>query len=145
MCGVADARWFKGCINTVGSTYVNGLFLIPDVFTWPASVTTTPENSINKTDASYSAVSFTASEFKTLEQSGIVFLPAAGSRDGSADSAFVSDVNINGYYWIANLLTDPYSEQFSFSDSFIYPNTQGTSLKERYMAQSVRLLIDVTE
>ena len=150
VCGVADARWFKGRINTSGSTYVNGFFLIPDVFTWPEPVTTTPENSINKTDASYSAVSFTADEFKALEQAGIVFLPAAGSRDGSAGSgstgsASVSNVGSNGSYWIANLLTDPYSEQFSFSDSFIYPNTQSTSPKERYMAQSVRLLIDVTE
>lgn len=145
VCGVADARWFKGRINTSGSTYVNGLFLIPDVFTWPASVTTTPENSINEPTAGYSDVSFTANEFKNLEQSGIVFLPAAGSRDGSAGSTSVSDVNSNGSYWIANILTDPYSEQFSFSGSFIYPNTQSTAPKERYMAQSVRLLIDVTE
>ena len=145
VCGVTNARWFKGRINTSGSTYVNGLFLIPDIFTWPASVTTTPTSSINETTAGYSAVSFTTDEFKTLEQAGIVFLPAAGKRDGSEGSASVSDVNINGYYWIANLLTDPYSEQFSFSGSFIYPNTQSTAPKERYMAQSVRLLIDVTE
>ena len=145
VCGVADARWFKGRINTSGSKYVNGFFLIPDVFTWPESVTTTPENSINEPDASYSAVSFTANEFKTLEQAGIVFLPAAGSRDGSAGSTSVSNVGSNGSYWIANILTAPYSEQFSFSDSFIYPNTQSTSPKERYMAHSVRLLIDVTE
>ena len=145
VCGVANARWFKGRINTSGSTYVNGLFLIPDVFTWPSSVTTDPSASINKTDAGYSAVSFTIDEFKTLEQAGIVFLPAAGSRDGSASSTFVTNVNTEGYYWIANILTDPYSEQFSFSGSFIYPNTQSTSLKERYLAQSVRLLIDVTE
>lgn len=145
VCGVADARWFKGRINTSGSTYINGFFLIPDVFTWPASVTTDPSASINKANAGYSAVSFTASEFNALEQAGIVFLPAAGSRDGSEGSASVSDVNINGYYWIANLLSDPYSEQFGFSGSSIFPSSQNTSLKERYMAQSVRLLIDVTE
>ena len=145
VCGVANARWFKGRINTSGSKYVNGLFLIPDVFTWPETVTTIPENNINETTAGYSAVSFTIDEFKTLEQAGIVFLPAAGVRDGSAGSTFVTNVNTEGYYWIANILTDPYSEQFSFSGSFIYPNTQSTAPKERYMAQSVRLLIDVTE
>ena len=145
VCGVANARWFKGRINTEGSTYVNGLFLIPDVFTWPETVTTIPENNINETTAGYYAVSFTIDEFKTLEQAGIVFLPAAGVRDGSAGSTFVTNVNTEGYYWIANILTDPYSEQFSFSGSFIYPNTQSTAPKERYMAQSVRLLIDVTE
>lgn len=145
VCGVADARWFKGRINTSGSTYVNGFFLIPDVFTWPASVTTTPENSINKTDASYSAVSFSASEFKALEQSGIVFLPAAGSRDGSAGSTAVSNVGSNGAYWIANIPSNPYSEQFGFSGSSISPSGQNFSVDARSSAKSVRLLIDVTE
>ena len=146
VCGVADARWFKGCINTVGSTYVNGLFLIPDVFTWPESVTTTPENSINEPDANYSAVSFTANEFKTLEQAGIVFLPAAGSRDGSAGSTSVLNVGSNGSYWIANLPNSSDPEQFGFDGSSMSPSGQNWSMNpSRSSAQSVRLLIDVTE
>lgn len=146
VCGVANARWFKGRINTEGSTYVNGLFLIPDVFTWPASVTTTPVNSINEPTAGYSAVSFTASEFKTLEQSGIVFLPAAGSRDGSASSTAVSNVGSNGSYWIANLPNSSDPEQFGFDGSSMSPSGQNWSMNpSRSSAQSVRLLIDVTE
>ena len=145
VCGVANARWFKGRINTEGSTYVNGFFLIPDVFTWPESVTTTPENSINEPDASYSAVSFTTDEFKTLEQSGIVFLPAAGSRDGSAGSTSVLNVGSNGSYWIANIPSDSYSEQFGFSGSSISPSGQTYAMDTRSTARSVRLLIDVTE
>ena len=146
VCGVANARWFKGRINTSGSTYVNGFFLIPDVFTWPASVTTTPENSINKTDANYSAVSFTIDEFKTLEQAGIVFLPAAGSRDGSAGSTSVLNVGSNGSYWIANLPNSSDPEQFGFDGSSMSPSGQNWSMNpSRSSAQSVRLLIDVTE
>ena len=146
VCGVADARWFKGRINTEGSTYVNGLFLIPDVFTWPASVTTTPTSSINKTDANYSAVSFTIDEFKTLEQAGIVFLPAAGSRDGSAGSTSVLNVGSNGSYWIANLPNSSDPEQFGFDGSSMSPSGQNWSMNpSRSSAQSVRLLIDVTE
>ena len=131
VCGVADARWFKGRINTSGSKYVNGFFLIPDVFTWPESVTTTPENSINEPDASYSDVSFTANEFKTLEQSGIVFLPAAGSRDGSAGSTAVSNVGSNGSYWIANLPNSSDPEQFGFDGSSMSPSGQNWSMFTR--------------
>ena len=146
VCGVANARWFKGCINTVGSTYVNGLFLIPDVFTWPETVTTTPENNINETNAGYSAVSFTTDEFKTLEKAGIVFLPAAGSRDGSAGSTSVLNVGSNGSYWIANLPNSSDPEQFGFDGSSMSPSGQNWSMNpSRSSAQSVRLLIDVTE
>ena len=148
VCGVADARWFKGRINTEGSTYVNGLFLIPDVFAWPASVTVDPSANINNRDAGYSAASFSLAEFKALEQAGIVFLPAAGNRNGSAGSASVSNVNAEGFYWVSGRMdgiVDEYAEEVHFSDAKLYPEKSGIAQNYRYMAQSVRLLIDVTE
>ena len=158
VCGVANARWFKGRINTEGSTYVNGLFLIPDVFAWPASVTVDPSANINNRDAGYSAASFSLAEFKALEQAGIVFLPAAGNRNGSAGSgsagsgstgsASVSNVNAEGFYWVSGRMdgiVDEYAEEVHFSDAKLYPEKSGIAQNYRYMAQSVRLLIDVTE
>lgn len=153
VCEVANARWFKGRINTEGSTYVNGLFLIPDVFAWPASVTVDPSANINNRDADYSAASFSLAEFKALEQVGIVFLPAAGNRNGSAGSgstgsASVSNVNAEGFYWVSGRMdgiVDEYAEEVHFSDAKLYPEKSGIAQNYRYMAQSVRLLINVTE
>lgn len=148
VCGVTNARWFKGRINTEGSTYVNGLFLIPDVFAWPASVTVDPSANINNRDAGYSAASFSLAEFKALEQAGIVFLSAAGNRNGSAGSASVSNVNAEGFYWVSGRMdgiVDEYAEEVHFSDAKLYPEKSGIAQNYRYMAQSVRLLINVTE
>lgn len=148
VCGVANARWFKGRINTGVSTYVNGLFLIPDVFTWPASVTVDPSANINNRDAGYSAASFSLAEFKALEQAGIVFLPAAGNRNGYNGSETVSNVNTEGFYWVSGRMdgiVDEYAEEVHFSDAKLYPEKSGIAQNYRYMAQSVRLLINVTE
>ena len=153
VCGVENARWFKGRINASGSTYVNGLFLIPDVFTLPASVTAIPAASINSPDAGYTAASFSLAEFKALEQAGIVFLPAAGSRDGSASSGstgstLVSNVNKEGSYWVSGLwsgIIDGLAEYVDFSGTDFQPKKYGLPMDYRYKAQSVRLLIDVTE
>ena len=148
VCGVENARWFKGRINTSGSTYINGLFLIPDVFAWPSSVTVNPNASINNRDASYTAASFSLEEFKALEKAGIVFLPAAGNRDGSAGSTSVTNVNAEGFYWTSTMRTmgeDTLVEEVHFSSGNFYPDKSGMPINYLYSAHSLRLLIDVTE
>ena len=148
VCGVENARWFKGRINTSGSSYANGLFLIPDVFVWPTSVTVDPSASINKRDASYTAAAFSLEEFKALEEAGIVFLPAAGNRDDSAGSTSVSNVNADGFYWTSTARTigeDTLAEEVHFSSGNFYPDKSGMPINYLYSAHSLRLLIDVTE
>lgn len=145
VCGVENARWFKGRITTDGSAYVNGLFLIPDIFTWPEEVTTTPAESINNSNAVFRTVDFTIDEYNILKEAGLVFLPAAGSRNASEGSSAVTDVNVLGYYWVDNIPQDSYAEQFSFSTSAIFPSSQGYAMNDRSFAQSVRLMLEVKE
>ena len=148
VCGVSNARWFKGRINTEGSIYINGLFLIPDVFTWPETVAAIPGESINSKNAGYSAATFSNAEFKILEKAGIVFLPAAGSRDGSAGSSSVSAVNTEGFYWISttrDMGGETIAEEMHFTSTKFYPDKSGITADYPYMAHSVRLLMDVTE
>lgn len=145
VCGVENARWFKGRIATDGGAYVSGLFLIPDVFTWPEEVTTTPAGSINNSSAIFRNVDFSIDEYSILKDAGLVFLPAAGSRDASEGSTNVTNVNFRGYYWVDNIPQDPYSELFSFTNNDIFPSSQGYSMNSRSFAQSVRLMLEVNE
>ena len=148
VCGVSNARWFKGRINTEGSTYINGLFLIPDIFTWPETVAAIPGESINSKSAGYSAATFSNAEFKILEKAGIVFLPAAGSRDGSAGSSSVSAVNTEGFYWTSasrDMGGETVAEEMHFTGTKFYPDKSGITVDYPCMAHSVRLLMDVTE
>ena len=80
------ARWFKATVANIA-----GLVLIPDDFTWPATVEMktgfiTMEGYsrpvLNNQNASYRYV-IEATEWTALEEAGCVFLPAAGYRDGN--------------------------------------------------------------
>lgn len=59
---------------------VPGLMVFPDVFTWPASVTTIP-TTFNNGSSVWNDVNYGTDDFALLEAEGVVFLPAAGYRD----------------------------------------------------------------
>ena len=61
---------------------VPGLMVFPDVFTWPASVTTIP-TTFNEGSSVWNGVNYTDTQFAALEAEGVVFLPAAGYRDNN--------------------------------------------------------------
>ena len=63
---------------------VPGLMVFPDVFTWPASVTTIP-TTFNEGSSNWNGVNYTDTQFALLEAEGVVFLPAAGYRDNDKD------------------------------------------------------------
>lgn len=74
-----------------GSSVV-GWVLLPDAWVCPTGLTFTAGST-----GTYSTNEFLLDEWKALEASGAVFLPAAGRRGGSN----VYDVQDYGYYWSA--------------------------------------------
>lgn len=86
LCGVAQVNG------------VNGLILLPDNWTCPVGVYFKSGFHSNYGVDYYAAYqTFTAAEWSKLESAGAVFLPAAGSRNGSN----VYYVQYSGYYWDA--------------------------------------------
>ena len=77
---------------------VNGLILLPDNWTCPASVTF-KSGFHSSHDVEYYAAyqTFTAVQWSLLESAGAVFLPAAGIRGGSS----MGGVQVSSYYWSA--------------------------------------------
>lgn len=105
-------RFFKGAVK-VNGTRVNGLFLIPDICTWPESVDE-PVSAYDKKEVIYeNAPEFSTNEFKLLEAAGIVFFPGAGNRDDSYYYRSETDLNApegalkynndGGVYWSTTL------------------------------------------
>lgn len=111
---ITYARYLK-CKVKDDTRDVYGLMIFPDTFTWPTGTNapTAPDKSyINDNDLAWTSVpSYTAVQFEALEGAGVVFLPAAGSRDGAG----VSDVGSYGYYWssTANGSSRAYNLYFS--------------------------------
>ena len=102
--GKDDCRCAMVKVNSVP-----GLMVFPDVFTWPASVTTFP-TTFNTCVSSWSKVkNYSVTDFAALEAAGVVFLPAAGYRDNSKDP-FIIDVGGSVCY----------QSQNKFSDSRVY-------------------------
>ena len=92
-----NASSLKGVAQVNG---VNGMVFLPDNWTCPAGVTFKSgyHNDYAFAAGYYAAhQTFTAAEWSKLEAAGAVFLPAAGSRDGST----VRSVQFGGYYWSA--------------------------------------------
>ena len=86
---ISGIRYAKARVNDV-----NGVLLLPD--NWDASSYIL--NNPNNGDASFNSNTITASQWSTLEQQGVVFLPAAGYRDGTS----IHDLGSLGNYWSAS-------------------------------------------
>lgn len=77
-----------GRIDLGGGNYVNGLFLLPDLWTLPVGITLT----ITYTD--YTINTYSLADFSVIENSGAIFFPACGLRSGLT----VAAVNVQGNY-----------------------------------------------
>lgn len=82
-----------------GSSVV-GWVLLPDAWVCPTGLTFTAGST-----GKYSTNEFLLDEWKALEASGAVFLPAAGRRDGT----YVDCVQYAGYYWSDHQWHNSYS------------------------------------
>ena len=86
----------------------------------------------NNDEADFSSNTLTGSQWSTLEQTGAVFLPAAGSRDGAS----VYSVGSYGHYWSASCSNGDDARNVNFGDGYLSPdNWYG-----RYYGRSVRLV-----
>ena len=122
-------------LDEAGTTYANGLILLPDTWTCPEGITFksgfASEYSI-QAYADYQTLSL--EPWATLEAAGAVFLPASGYRFGSS----ISYVQNFGYYWSAT----PDVSYGAFCLSFFSDGADwGGSI--RYYGQAVRLVQDL--
>lgn len=135
-CGRTDAAHLFGMGSVNG---VNGTIVLPD--DWAGAKFTDTENGLgyseqeyysNNAGTSYSFHTYTAEQWKTMEEAGAVFLPAPGNRNGTE----VINVNEAGFYWSAT----------SFDESnayFLYVSAYGLNphySNGRHNCISVRLV-----
>ena len=119
----ADALYGTATVNGV-----NGCIFLPDNWTTPTGVTF-------KCGANdYSANTYSASDWSKMEANGAVFLPAAGSRDGTG----VDGVGSYGNYWSSSANDGGDADYLNFSSDY------GVSTYSYYRSygQSVRLVRD---
>lgn len=125
-------RYAKACVNNM-----NGVILLPD--DWNTSYFSL--SSTNSTDASFSSNTISASQWSALEQHGAVFLPVAGTRDGTE----VLDVGFECCYWSVSyrLESYAYNPDCAYSVWFTDWNLGSQESSSRSFGLSVRLVRDV--
>ena len=86
-------------LDAEGTTYANGLILLPDSWTCPEGITFRSGFASEYSEQAYADYqTFTLAQWEKLEAAGAVFLPASGNRFGSS----IYDVQTRGYYWPAS-------------------------------------------
>lgn len=137
--GTTNSRYFKGCIDDEeGGDARNGMFIFPDTFTWPASVETRPKG-INDGAVRYQTNTYTVTDFKRMQEAGIVFLPAAGWRDGSDTQPTVYTTNSYGYYWSSSYSSTDSANYMYFDNGIVFTDWDD----HRHKACAVRLVTEV--
>ena len=116
-------RYAKATVNGV-----LGLIILPD--NWDTA--TYAIDSANIQTATFSANVVSAAQWTTLENAGCVFLPFAGSRDGST----VNYVNNGGYYWSATY----YYREHSYCTTITINSVHTYNYRHRNYGHSVRLV-----
>lgn len=137
-CERTDAAHLFGMGSVNG---VNGTIVLPD--DWAGDKFTDTDNGLDYSDGSYgnndgerySFNTYTAEQWKTMEEAGAVFLPATGNRYETT----VINVNLAGFYWSStpsNLDGEAY--YLYISDYGLNPHYSNG----RHNAISVRLVRD---
>ena len=121
---------------------VNGTILLPDNWTLPAGASFTASTTQGLTDAggyysnpnsdNFSHNTYTTAEWEVMEENGAVFLPAAGSRNGTD----VDYVGSRGGYRSATSDDTENAYYLSFGSGLLYPQYNYF----RYFGFSVRLV-----
>ena len=125
----SDARYAKAKVNGI-----YGVILFPDTYSHPAGVTA-PTGINNVTDATgWNSNDYSSDNWTKMEALGAVFLPAAGSRDGST----VLSAGSSGRYWSSSPYTSnaSYACYVYFSSGFLNPADN----RSRNYGSSVRLV-----
>lgn len=108
---------------------VNGILLLPD--NW--NVNSFTLSNTNSGLASFNDNVITSSQWNTLEQYGVVFLPAAGYRSGTS---IISEGGTNGNYRSSTYGGVGDASYFTFDNTYVYPQHEDS----RHYGFSVRLV-----
>ena len=123
-------------LNTDGSQYVDGVIVLPDIWTSPSGITFKNGIADSYGEQCYADYqTFTLSQWQQLEQAGAVFLPAAGFRSGTNVYLVQSD----GSYWSSTAHSTNYAYSVLFYSNKLYPQ----SINDRYDGWAVRLVQDI--
>ena len=136
MTGNAKYAMVKIAIKYDGTNDLMGLLLFPDSFAWNATTMGTAPASVNSTTVN-TAHTYSIEEFGYIESAGAVFLPAAGSRNGS----YASNVGTYGNYWSSSPHADNAENAYYvyFGSDSVFPSRNSF----RSLGFSVRLVTDV--
>ena len=127
---VENARYAKATVNDV-----QGLLLIPDNYVCPSAVTEI--NNANEANVAYSANTYSGDDWVLLEDAGVVFLPAAGYREG----VVVNKGGVYGRYWAKDKRQNDSASTVYFTSDTYDTCSKGTDLSRHYGA-AVRLVKD---
>ena len=124
-------------LDVEGTTYANGLILLPDSWTCPEGITFKPGFASEYSIQAYADYqTFTLEQWQKLEASDAVFLPASGQRYG----AHIGGVQGNGRYWSATPFT---FDSFLACCLLFLSNADFRYGDCRYYGRSVRLVQDL--
>jgi len=121
--GIPNARYSKATVDGVF-----GLMIFPDSFTWPDGVSVPKANAINAW-GDYTAGSYSAEDWEQLEEQNVLFMPAAGLRQGTV----VNDSGSVCGQWSS-------TSTYSVNVGSTYLQTQMGTVK--YAGINVRLVLD---
>ena len=121
--GTPNARYAKAKVANV-----HGVILFPDSYTHPSGVV--QPVGING-NTGWNGNSYDVSDFMAMQAAGAVFLPAAGTRNGS----MVLDVGSHGGYWSASCSGNSNAYYKHFNSSGLHMYGEGRSY-----GRSVRLV-----
>ena len=149
--GTENARYVAIRIGDgISDVYSNfGILLFPDDFTWPL-----PNKYPSDINGSYGAAGddpdgsgsnrYTYDEFRTLEEAGCVYLPAAGIRIPGARGMEIWLTGNHGHYWSSSS-SSPIDSEASVNKYAAYSRTfmrTSDGLWSRSYGKSVRLVQD---
>jgi hypothetical protein len=109
-----------------------GVILLPD--DWSTSYYTL--NSTNSSSSSFESNVISAAQWSSLEQHGAIFLPAAGSRNGTS----VLYGGSSGYYWSSSCNGSFFSASNGYSVNFDGSSLSTNSGNNRSSGYAVRLV-----
>ena len=110
-----------------------GLILFPDDYVHPSGIMAL--NNVDNDEGEFDDNVFDVSSWSLMEQSGCVFLPAAGYRYGTGEHAVFT---VGGHYW-SSVRNGSTAYSLVFSNAGVRPNDSNS----RFYGYSVRLVRDV--
>ena len=131
-----NARYTHATINTDNGTGgINGIILFPDGVTINYS-DATDWGGINQYSNWNGSTKCTTSQWNALAAKGFVFLPAAGSRNGTT----IGGTNDRGYYWSSTLSSESNS-YYTRVVSAVEPTTASDSRKCGFAVRLVKNVV----